>query len=134
MRSYRGMWRQKYYFHKRAAELRGIEFLFTFDEWLTTWEQSGHLHERGCRKGQYVMARLGDRGPYAVGNVKIITCQQNNRETDKAKLGHPRNKFFAGFKHLPETKLQIGRSLTGRKRPDVSEANRKRVWKKSKRR
>jgi len=32
------------------------------------WKQSGHLHERGCRKGLYVMSRIGDEGSYSSDN------------------------------------------------------------------
>src|SRR5215472_6042820 len=51
------------------AKRRGIAFSFTFEEWLAVWQQSGKWAERGHRKGQYVMARFGDIGPYAIGNV-----------------------------------------------------------------
>lgn len=62
---------------RRAARRRGIAFLLSFDEWLLIWEQSGHLHERGCHRGEYVMARPGDTGAYEVGNVEIVTCSTN---------------------------------------------------------
>ena len=73
-------YKEAYRDHKRGAKDRGIEFLLTYEEWLKIWIDSGHLHERGPKKGQYVMARFGDKGPYAVGNVKIITCSDNIRE------------------------------------------------------
>lgn len=53
---------------KMDAESRGVPFLLTFEEWLKIWVDSGHLYERGCRRGQYVMARFGDEGPYTAGN------------------------------------------------------------------
>lgn len=62
------------------AKFRGIRFDLTFSDWLQIWSESGHLHERGSGKGRYVMARLGDRGPYRVDNVKIITHEQNSSE------------------------------------------------------
>jgi hypothetical protein len=61
---------------KMNAAHRGIEFLLTFEEWMRVW--TGKLPSRG-RSG-YVMARIGDSGPYAVGNVKIITTQENCKE------------------------------------------------------
>ena len=63
--------------HKHAAKVRKIEFLLTFEEWLKIWIDSGYLHQRGCHKGEYVMARIADDGPYAVGNVEIITVEEN---------------------------------------------------------
>ncbi len=63
--------KEKYNQHKRNATRRGIEFLLTFEEWLNIWTQSGKLDQRGLKRGQYVMCRNGDQGPYAVGNVYI---------------------------------------------------------------
>lgn len=71
--------------HRSRALRRGREFLLTFEQWLSIWESSGHFHKRGIRKGQYVMARFGDVGPYAVGNVQIITCQQNVSEAQRGR-------------------------------------------------
>lgn len=52
----------------------------TFEEWLQIWVDSGHLHERGRKRGQYVMSRVNDLGSYEVGNVFIQTGKQNNRD------------------------------------------------------
>jgi hypothetical protein len=70
-------WKQKYDQHKHRAERRGIPFELTFKQWLKIWEDSGHLHERGYRQGQYVMARFFGRGSYKIGNVRIITKEYN---------------------------------------------------------
>ena len=66
--------------HKGGAAKRGIAFELTFEEWLNIWLDSGHLAERGTHRGQYCMARFGDKGPYAVENIKIITCTENVKE------------------------------------------------------
>ena len=63
-----------------GARRRGIEFQLTFEQWLSIWKASRRLSRRGTRSGQYVMARFGDCGPYAVGNVKIITTNRNRKE------------------------------------------------------
>lgn len=65
---------------KVNAVMRGIEFAMTFAEWWSVWQQSGHWHERGRGQG-YVMARNGDSGPYAIGNVHICTQSQNSKES-----------------------------------------------------
>ena len=52
--------RMKYYHQKAHAKVRGIAWKLTLEEWLAWWQASGHYHERGRRKGQYVMARRGD--------------------------------------------------------------------------
>lgn len=70
--------RQKY-----DAAKRGIEFEFEFEEWLTWWEQQlgpDWIKLRGCRKGQFCMARKGDKGPYASWNVDCLTTTQNHKE------------------------------------------------------
>lgn len=65
---------------KACAKRRRIGFELTFDEWLAMWESSGKLKQRGCKKGQYVMARFGDKGDYEIGNVKIILHSENTKE------------------------------------------------------
>jgi hypothetical protein len=71
--------------HKHHAKLRDIPFLLTFEEWCNIWYDSGKFAQRGHCKGQYVMARFGDIGPYAVGNVRIITCSDNVSEAQLGK-------------------------------------------------
>jgi hypothetical protein len=68
---------QEFWAHRMGAKRRGIEFRFHYSDWLRVWEESGHLHERGCRRGQFVMARDGDRGAYCSSNVKIVLAEQN---------------------------------------------------------
>jgi hypothetical protein len=67
-----------------------IEWLFTFETWLEIWLKSGHWHQRGCRRGQYVMARFGDVGPYAPWNVEIKTVGENHSEASKGRSLPPR--------------------------------------------
>lgn len=78
MKKYKEMYSDQKY---NASRTRGIQFLLTFAEWLKIWIDSGHLENRGNKKGQYVMARFGDIGPYAVDNVRIILCSDNVKET-----------------------------------------------------
>jgi hypothetical protein len=65
---------------RRTARSRGIGWNLTFAEWLAIWSTSGKLALRGRNKGQYVMARLRDAGPYAIGNVEIILGADNIRQ------------------------------------------------------
>ena len=74
-----------YVIHKATAKARGIAFLLTFEEWMTIWIESGNWHLRGNLKGQYVMARAGDIGPYAAGNVRICTVSENRAEARQGK-------------------------------------------------
>jgi hypothetical protein len=65
---------------RAAAKSRGIAFEFSYAEWLATWENSGHLRQRGTMSGNFVMGRKGDVGGYASSNVSIIPHGQNVRE------------------------------------------------------
>lgn len=70
---------------KKRAAGRGIAWLLTFEQWMAIWERSGKLHLRGRKKGQYVMSRLGDAGPYSVENVAIIEAGQNHGDAYRHK-------------------------------------------------
>ncbi len=96
--------RKAYGRQKCHAEKRGIEFLLSFDEWLTIWAESGHVADRGRRRHQYVMARLGDVGSYKVGNVKIITALQNNYE---------QRATWTGRRHSAASRKKMSVKMTG---------------------
>ena len=71
------------------AKARGIEFSFTFMEWVSWWENylgKSWMKKRGAHPDQYCMARLGDKGPYSASNVQCITNRQNS--SDKSKNKH----------------------------------------------
>jgi hypothetical protein len=79
-----------------------IEWHFTFETWLEIWMKSGKWHQRGCRRGQYVMARIGDIGPYAPWNVEIKLAGENNSEGHKGRSLPPRTEEYR--KKLREAK------------------------------
>lgn len=70
----------------QQARRRGIEWLFTFEQWWAIWEP--HWHLRGRRRGQYMMARHGDVGAYAPWNVSIMEATANRRQ--RRELAIPR--------------------------------------------
>jgi hypothetical protein len=74
------LWRTQYNRHRVRAKKRGIPFELTFWEWFGIWLDSGYARERGIRYDQYVMARHGDEGAYAIDNVRICTTQENHYE------------------------------------------------------
>lgn len=80
--------KRRYTVHRANAKQRGIAFEITFEEWLGWWKDTGHYHERGNKRGQYVMARIGDVGPYKLGN---IVCQQAQVNSTAAHLGKTRS-------------------------------------------
>lgn len=75
--------REAYYTQKHHAKDRNIDWHFTYDSWLAWWGDDITL--RGCQKGQLVMARHGDCGPYHSDNVRKATCEENIKE---AKVGN----------------------------------------------
>jgi hypothetical protein len=121
--------RHAYNSHKYHAKRRGIGFNLTFEEWMTIWTESGKWELRGVRRGCYVMARFGDVGPYAIGNVKIILHEINSVE---GLIGVPRTaevraKIGAAHKggiRTPEQRAKISATL----RSDVGTVTRLRSY------
>jgi len=65
---------------KGNAGARGIAWRLTFADWWLVWTESGKWLQRGRGDQGYVMARHGDRGAYEIGNVKIISTNENHSE------------------------------------------------------
>lgn len=120
---------------KCTSRLRGIAFLLTFDEWLKEWIDSGHLHERGCKKGNYVMARFGDTGPYAVGNVKIITCGENVSEAHPDTIPEWHKEAIrtanTGMKLTVEQRAKVANAKRGKRQTPEHIANAKEAARKA---
>ena len=78
--------RAVYFDQVNAAKGRGIKWGFTFESWVTWWEDKlgqDWMTLRGCRRGQYVMARNGDEGPYEPWNVICIRQEDNHAYANK---------------------------------------------------
>ena len=102
------------------AHHRDIEWHFTFETWMKTWEDSGKLHLRGLGTGKYVMSRLGpDIGPYSPENVIIQTCGENSREGNLGKPISSRSRKSMSIRNTgtgnPKAKLTEQDVLTIRK-------------------
>jgi len=70
--------RGKFYMQKARSNERGIEWGFTFETW---WAVVGpYFGRRGKGPSDFCMARNGDAGPYAPGNVRMITNLENQSE------------------------------------------------------
>jgi len=65
---------------KHNAKNRDVDWDLSFKDWLSIWQTSGKLDQRGRGIGNYVMSRLNDSGAYAMGNVHIQLSTENNRE------------------------------------------------------
>lgn len=128
--------KRKFQEQRNAARRRNISFLLTFEEWWKFWQDSSHWYERGRNKGSYVMARFGDKGPYAVGNVKICTVEENaidkklflSEETrDKLSKAHIGRKRDYWKKMTPEQKEQWSKDRTGHKNPPRTKEQRQKI-------
>lgn len=66
---------------RRNATLRGISWELSLWDWWLIWQRSGKWTLRGKGVADlYCMARFGDVGPYALGNVEITSNAQNSRD------------------------------------------------------
>ena len=75
---------------RKSAIKRGIGWQFTYEEWVAWWETKlgpDWFRLRGHRTGQYVMARTGDKGPYAKSNVRCALVEDNHNEYNLNKAG-----------------------------------------------
>jgi hypothetical protein len=109
-----------------AIRQRNIEFTLTFQEWWDIWQQSGKWEHRGNKKGQYVMSRKGDVGPYAIGNVFIQSMADNCREAHKGRVfsDEHRQKIGQANRGKPGPNKGIPRSEETRRK--ISETKQKR--------
>lgn len=122
----RKAFRKAYRTQKSGASKRGIEWLFTsFEQWLEWWGDD--IYNRGHCRGQLVMARYNDIGPYHPGNVRKLPCEHNVSEgqlghKDSAETCLKRSKSLMGHSISDYVKQQI--SLANKGRPAH---NRKRI-------
>lgn len=96
--------RKAYSGQQSVAKRRDIDWQFTFETWLQWWLDSGHWHERGRKRGKYVMARIGDVGPYAANNVFACLHDDNVRQGHQ---GIPETSTHGGWQHTDDAKQRI---------------------------
>lgn len=95
--SYSAKVKEVYYSAMRNARVRGINWEFTREGWHFWWLDHlgpNWLTQRGTARGQYVMARKGDTGPYAPWNVECITTGQNHQDQYKNGRYHGKQKHL----------------------------------------
>ena len=114
---------------KANAKRRGVEFLFTFEEWKQWWLDTGKWEERGKGRDKYCMQRYNDTGPYSPSNVYCGTNSENvslgnkgkvlSEETKKlmseANIGKERlwNRGDKNPMHRPEVKAKFSALIGG---------------------
>jgi hypothetical protein len=111
--------RLRYHQQKAQAKGRGIEWKFTFNDWFDIWLASGKWEQRGCKRGQYVMSRYNDIGPYSKDNVFIQLCQLNVIEKQIGKQQsletvEKRVSKLRGREHSAETRVKMSKARLGK--------------------
>lgn len=69
--------RGKFINQRDRAKQRGIEWLFTYEEWLTWW--GGDISTRGVTRDDLCMGRFNDAGPYSPANCYKTTMRENHK-------------------------------------------------------
>lgn len=64
--------------HRGGAKQRGISFEFSLEDWCAWWLEDGRWQRKQAER--LCMARNGDVGPYARGNVYCTTTSQNTKD------------------------------------------------------
>lgn len=111
--------------HQGNAALRNVEWALSFDEWWAIWRESGKWDKRGAKIGQYCMSRVGDTGPYAIGNVFINLASENvgsahrgKRQSESHRLARAKamvgNRNGVGKIKSPETRAKLSATMKKR--------------------
>jgi hypothetical protein len=111
-----------YLIQKRHAKDRGIEWLFTFERWVLWWKSqlgANWINLRGRRRGQYVMSRFNDVGPYVESNIKCTLHEINSVEglVGKKRRASTIEKMriaATGQKHTTATRIKLSRLKQGK--------------------
>ena len=126
----------KYHVQKCGAKRRGIEWQFTFESWVEWWEDNlgfNWVKERGKHRGQYQMARKGDKGPYSPQNAECLKVEDHLADRSKngvewrsgspngpvvGQLAKIENMLLAGHTvHATATKLGVSSTQIYRRYP-----------------
>ncbi|AUR97723.1 hypothetical protein NVP1244A_021 [Vibrio phage 1.244.A._10N.261.54.C3] len=71
----------KHHSAKCNAATKGVEFNLTLREYVSLMDEAGiTVDDIGCSINNYNLGRIGDSGPYMLGNCRFITVEQNIRE------------------------------------------------------
>lgn len=68
---------EAYRSQRNNAGTREIPWELSIGQYAAIWMLSGKWNYRGRHRGEYVMARFLDTGPYAWGNVEIVVSSDN---------------------------------------------------------
>jgi hypothetical protein len=85
----------KYQKHRAQSKFRGIDFNFTFDEWMDWWASHGvdkTLDIKWPPRTRPCMCRFNDTGAYEIGNVYCASHDENVKDLFGNNRHNPRGK------------------------------------------
>ena len=120
---------------RKNAKRREIPFLLDFGTWKQLWDDAGKWEYRGCKSGNYVMCRIGDKGSYESGNVFIDSVSENARaiHLGKPMLEATKKKISEAKKNKPWPTERILRGeakrgpMASEHKQKISESNKGRI-------
>lgn len=110
---------RKYCVHRQHAKGRGISWELSYIQWSLIWARSSKWKLRGKGRGEYVMARFGDKGPYAPWNVKIILSSENVSEGSLGKKHSTEARARMSVSKMGNTNM-LGKKLSAETRAKMS--------------
>jgi hypothetical protein len=102
--------RESFIDQRSRAKQRGIAWEFSYEQWLSVWEASGHWNDRGRGVDRYCMSRKGDVGPYSIDNVVIAPFCQNSSDHPNKKKNLP----MGVFQRVDRPSFQAQRRINGK--------------------
>src|ERR1035437_6539679 len=79
--------KRRFLTQRANGKSRDIVWRLSFDQWCAWWIETGHIDERGRERGQWVMARPFDSGPYEIGNLVCLRAENNVTQNHKLRAG-----------------------------------------------
>ena len=73
--------RRAFFIARANADRRGVEWQISLREWWDWWQTDNRWANRGRAASKFVMARTGDVGPYAIGNIYCTTFTGNRQDS-----------------------------------------------------
>lgn len=80
---------------KSMAKKRGIPWEFTQEAWVEWWMMDDRISRRGNKRGQIMMCRYGDTGPYSPSNVYPGDTMQNAADVTTERRSQVTRKVIA---------------------------------------
>lgn len=96
--------KEKFDHYYRQKKSKAAEFTLTKKEMRMLLDEADiTAHDIGIGKEKYCLGRIGDVGPYAYGNCRFITNEQNRKEVHDKKLIYVIGERV--YKSIPEVLL-----------------------------